>query len=66
MAFNIKLKPEEDMVSEGFDGDVTPINNIEEVNAITGDWYNLSGQKLNGCPTKSGIYMVNGKKIVIK
>jgi hypothetical protein len=66
MAFNIKLKPEEDMVSEGFDGDVTPINNIEEVNAITGDWYNLSGQKLNGCPTKSGIYMINGKKIVIK
>jgi len=29
-------------------------------------WYNMNGQKLNGRPTESGIYIVNGKKLVIK
>ena len=29
-------------------------------------FYNLNGQKLNGVPTKSGLYIVNGKKIVIR
>lgn len=29
-------------------------------------FYNLSGQRLNGVPTKGGIYIVNGKKIVVK
>lgn len=31
-----------------------------------GAFYNLNGQKINGVPTKSGIYIVNGKKIVVK
>ena len=34
-----------------------------DVNAV---WYNMNGQKLNGRPNASGIYVVNGKKIVIK
>jgi hypothetical protein len=29
-------------------------------------WYSLSGQKLSGKPTKSGIYIMNGKKVFIK
>lgn len=29
-------------------------------------YYNLNGQKLNGVPTESGLYIVNGKKIVIR
>ena len=32
----------------------------------TGDWYDLNGRKLNGIPTKKGIYIQNGKKVVIK
>jgi uncharacterized repeat protein (TIGR02543 family) len=31
-----------------------------------GEWYDLSGRKLNGKPTKKGIYINNGKKVVIK
>jgi len=31
-----------------------------------GATYDLSGRKLNGKPTKSGLYIVNGKKVVIK
>ena len=29
-------------------------------------WYTLDGRKLSGTPTKSGVYVNNGKKIVIK
>ena len=29
-------------------------------------WYDLSGQRLNGKPTKKGIYFRNGKKVVVK
>ena len=32
----------------------------------TGDWYDLNGRKLNGMPTKKGIYIQNGQKVVIK
>ena len=31
-----------------------------------GDWYDISGKKLNAAPSQSGIYIHNGKKIVIK
>ena len=30
------------------------------------EWYNLNGQKLNGKPTSSGLYIVNGKKVLVK
>ena len=29
-------------------------------------WYDLSGRKLNGTPSKKGLYIINGKKVVIK
>ena len=29
-------------------------------------WFTLNGVRLNGKPTKAGIYIVNGKKVVIK
>lgn len=28
-------------------------------------WYDLNGHKLNGKPTKKGVYFINGKKVVI-
>lgn len=30
------------------------------------EWYNLNGQKINGMPTESGLYIVNGKKVMVK
>ena len=29
-------------------------------------WYDLNGHKLNGKPTKKGVYFINGKKVVMK
>ena len=46
------------------DIDATIINNAAVVNDNV--FYNLNGQKVNGVPTTRGIYIINGKKIVVK
>ncbi len=35
-------------------------------NASSSDWYMLDGRRLNQKPTQPGLYIVNGKKVVIK
>ena len=45
--------------------DATGINNVENARQIlSGDFYNLAGQRV-AQPAK-GLYIVNGKKVVIK
>lgn len=46
-------------------GEITNINGVER-DADEGDWYDMSGRKLNGRPTKKGVYIQNNKKIVIR
>ena len=29
-------------------------------------WYTLDGRQLSGKPTQRGLYIINGKKVVIK
>ncbi|MBR5638959.1 MAG: hypothetical protein IKW83_04260 [Muribaculaceae bacterium] len=43
----------------------TGISNIT-VDSQSNEWYNLNGQKFNGKPVVPGIYINNGKKVVIK
>ena len=52
---------------EDADGTVTAINvvNTDNVNAAEG-WYTVGGVKLNAEPTEKGVYINNGKKVVIK
>ena len=51
-------------------GEITAIENIEanksEVAAKAAVYYSLSGQQLSGKPAKGGIYICNGKKVIIK
>lgn len=44
----------------------TGINDVKVNNAEKANWYDFSGRPLNGKPTKTGAYVKNGKKIVIK
>ena len=43
---------------------VNGVIGVKEVN--DGSWYDLNGRKLNGMPTKKGVYILNGKKVVVK
>ena len=54
---------------EEIDGTVTAIKSInsDEIHGMTAKgMYNLNGMKLNSVPTQKGVYIVNGKKVVIK
>ena len=53
---------------EEIDGSVTTISAIsaEGVAVKAEGWYTLNGVKLNAAPTQKGVYINNGKKIVIK
>ena len=60
-------------VTVTFEGDAdiqdgTGIHNVQcsMFNVQCPDWYDIFGRKLNGKPTQSGIYIVNGKKVLIK
>ena len=48
-----------------FGGDATSIHNAQ-FTIHNDEWYDLNGRKLNGMPTKKGIYVKNGKKVVVK
>ena len=52
----------------GGNGDgTTGVREIKEVREVTDDtWYTLEGMKLSGRPQKKGIYIMNGKKVIIK
>ena len=39
---------------------------ITEITENADAWYSLDGRKLDGQPTKKGVYIQNGKKIVMK
>jgi len=52
-------------------GDVTGIKNIifqhnNYVPQRTSCWYSVSGRRIQGQPTEKGLYIFNGKKVVIK
>ena len=69
-AFFLNLVPTavdpEEPLSEDYgnqDIDAISLQNAADVDAV---WYNMNGQKLNGKPAKSGVYIMNGRKVVIK
>ena len=39
---------------------------VKGAESTPGQWYTIGGRKLAGQPTQKGIYIVNGKKVVIK
>ena len=53
---------------EEADGSTTAISvvGVEKLNTVKEGWYTLNGVKLQSVPTEKGVYIQNGKKIVIK
>lgn len=53
----------------GFGGTIpgtTGIGSVENGEQGNESWYDLNGRKLQGKPTQKGLYIKNGKKVVIK
>ena len=46
--------------------ETTGISGISGNTGISGAWYDLNGRKLNAKPTTKGMYILNGRKVVIK
>ena len=46
--------------------EATGVGSIENGKLTIDNWYDLNGRKLNGMPTKKGLYIMNGKKVVVK
>jgi hypothetical protein len=54
---------------EEIDGSTTAIKGIstDDLNNKNAEgWYNLNGMKMNGAPAQKGVFIQNGKKVVIK
>ena len=50
---------------DGDDGETTSLSPNPSPKG-EGNWYSLDGRKLNGKPTAKGVYIYNGKKVIIK
>lgn len=49
-----------------FEEGVTGIDTSSMAKETTEGWFSIDGRKLNGKPTRKGVYVNNGRKIVIK
>ena len=47
-------------------GGTTGIHSIDNSQLKIDNWNSIDGKKLNGEPTKKGVYIVNGKKVAVK
>lgn len=54
------------MLSIGGDSGTTGINDIERDESRVEGWFTLDGRRLNFAPIRKGIYIHNGKKIIVK
>ncbi|UKK49630.1 hypothetical protein L6475_06790 [Prevotella sp. E9-3] len=49
-----------------FDDETTGVRPIDNGQLTIDNWYDLNGRKLNKMPTKKGVYLFNGRKVVVK
>ena len=47
-------------------GDATGIDSMVNGQWSMDTWYDLNGRKLQAAPTKKGVYILNGRKVVVK
>ena len=48
------------------DNEETSIKQINNSESATSTWFTLDGRRLNDMPATAGLYIINGKKVVIK
>ena len=50
----------------GFEDNVSGMSDIEVNTGNEDVWYSLNGHRFDSKPTQKGVYIVNGKKVMIK
>lgn len=45
---------------------ITELQNDESTESQNGAWYSIDGRRLNGKPSAKGLYIVDGKKVMVK
>lgn len=67
VSFSDHQFPDEEPLADDFGNqDVTSVLSLEDASRLSGDWYNLLGQKMTGHPMRRGVYIVNGRRVIIK
>ena len=67
VSFSDHQFPDEEPLAEDFGNqDVTSVLSLEDASRLSGDWYNLLGQKMTSHPMRRGVYIVNGRRVIIK
>ena len=46
--------------------ETTGLKTVDSLQFTVDSWYTIDGRKLQGKPTKKGMYILNGKKVVVK
>ena len=50
-----------------FDSDDTAIGELVNAKSVNGQYvFDLNGRRLSAMPTTKGLYIINGKKVVVK
>ena len=66
LQFNHQQTPGARTITLVFGDDATGINSMVNGQWPMDTWYDLNGRKLDKMPTKKGIYIKNGKKVVVR
>jgi len=59
------LSPETTGIKELDNWTISPFDNSSD-NGLILQWYTLDGRRLNGKPVKPGLYIIGGKKVMVK
>ena len=67
LALKKKLRRDGTLFSEvDENGETTGVSNFEHGARNTEQYYSIDGRRLQGAPTSKGIYIVNGRKLIVK
>ena len=60
MLFDDDMNGDDENETTGIEAVISEAENNSEI------WYSLKGERLSGKPTQKGLYICNGKKVIIK
>ncbi|WP_155808832.1 InlB B-repeat-containing protein [Xylanibacter brevis] len=68
LQFNHELTSGARSINLVFEDETTAVEKLKNsrIEELNGNWYDMNGRKLQSVPTKKGVYLFNGKKVVVK